>query len=216
MIMFMEPTLRLTGMVLNWSVFAAVCFALCGCESPPVHIPPTLGTWTGNAFEVRLLGDKHPMRDKPKVQGSEQLRFMETERGEVMSWNYLVGAVTLEWGRSLTAKAPLTRSEYEPGQIGDLEGMVVLVDERGYPFDPAPYRNRSLRVSGKLMAGMPRCALDNGQLRACYNPVLPFSVMMWCLETSRGQIQDLGPVAAGAHPYFPPSVVDPERVFKAR
>jgi len=202
--------------ILGQSLLGGICFALIGCESPPVYIPPTVGTWTGHAFEVRLVGDKHPIHDRPKDARPDQVRVMQRDNGEAISWFYLIPAVTLEWGRQLTTKPPMSRADYEPGQIGHTDAMVVLADSSGYPLDPAQYRDRRLRVSGKLMAGQPRCSRDQGHLRAHYDPVLPFSVMMWTLSTSPGHIEDLGPVAPGSESYFPRSIMYPEHIIEVR
>ncbi len=192
------------------SVLALVCAALSGCESPPVYIPPAFGTWEDNAYEVELLGDTHPVRQKPHPVAGIQVQWFRPSPGAKPTfWRYRVPAVALVTDSQANGGRPASRADYKPGQMGYLDAMVILVDHHYHPLAPGPYRSRRLRVTGKQMAGSPDCPVGKGTVHPGSDPNLPFSEMGWGLETDRSHIQDLGPLPPHTRPYFPPSIAHP-------
>jgi len=145
-----------------------------------MRIEPATGIWTGNSYPVLLLGEKHT--GKPaKAAETGPVLIQRDSKGDRIAYFYVSKAATLEWGRQLTSKPPMSQAEYEPGQVGLVEAMVVLVDSHGYPLDATPYAGRKLRVTGRLTAGGPKSPVDGSQLRANYDPKLPFQVSGVCL-----------------------------------
>ena len=80
--------------MLKVNLLVIICLGISGCESPPVYIPPAVGTWEGNAFQVVLLGKKHSIRERPKVSDPGHL-LVKNENGETVSWRCRTSEVSV-------------------------------------------------------------------------------------------------------------------------
>jgi hypothetical protein len=181
-----------------------------GCASPSREWHQDR-TWDGEGYQVGLLSGKYPIRiaypqdpkRPPTLPPSAYLL-------DSNHWCYEQKAISFEFGKMLEHKPAKSRRDFLPGQIGEADSMIVLIDKEHHPIPPERYRNRRLRVTGRLLFASPINPADNQELYPKTFDGQVFTVTTWVIETSPDEVQDLGPAPEGNRSFFPIPISDAE------